>query len=112
MWDFVEFSGYLFVDPETFDPDARAKSWPDGAAERVKALTDRLEQLTSFTHASIEEALKKLAEELNVKAGQIVHPTRYALSGRSVGPGLYEMMEVLGKDTVIRRMKSALEKLD
>ena len=110
--DFVEFSGYLFVDPETFDPDARAKSWPDGAAERVKALTDRLEQLTSFTHASIEEALKKLAEELNVKAGQIVHPTRYALSGRSVGPGLYEMMEVLGKDTVIRRMKSALEKLD
>ena len=109
--DFVDFSDYLFRDPEQFDPEGRAKSWPDGAAARVESLAVRLEGLAAFDHPSIETALKELAAELGVKPGLLVHPTRYAVSGRTVGPGLYELMEFLGKDTVLRRMRHAVKAL-
>jgi glutamyl-tRNA synthetase len=109
--DFVEFSDYLFRDPEQFDAEARAKSWPDGAAERVRAFADRLEGLAAFDHPSIESALKDLATQLQIKPGLLVHPTRYALSGKTVGPGLYEMMEFLGKEVVLRRLRHAIATL-
>ncbi len=109
--DFVDFSDYLFRDPDQFDPEGRAKSWPEDAAARVESLAGRLEPLTVFDHPSIEAALKELATELQVKPGLLVHPTRYAISGRTVGPGLYELMEFLGKDTVLRRIRHAVKTL-
>lgn len=109
--DFVEFSDYLFHEPEQYDPEGRAKSWPAEAGLRITALMSRLESLPAFDHSSIETALKGLAEELQIKPGLLVHPTRYAISGRTIGPGLYELMEFLGKDTVLRRMKRAVEVL-
>jgi glutamyl-tRNA synthetase len=109
--DFVEFSDYLFRDPVRYDPEARAKSWPDGATDRVRQFADRLEALSTFDHPSIESALKELAEQLQIKPGLLVHPTRYALSGKTVGPGLYEMMEFLGKEVVLRRLRLAVATL-
>ncbi|MCU0453963.1 MAG: glutamate--tRNA ligase [Bacteroidetes bacterium] len=109
--DFVEFSDYLFRDPDQFDPEARAKSWPEGAADRVRRLADRLEGLSTFDHPSIEAALKDLATDLQIKPGLLVHPTRYALSGKTVGPGLYELMEFLGRETVLRRLRHAITNL-
>jgi glutamyl-tRNA synthetase len=109
--DFVDFSDYLFRDPEQFDPEGRAKSWSEGAATRVESLAGRLESLAAFDHPSLEAALKDLAAELQEKPGLLVHPTRYAISGRTVGPGLYELMEFLGKDTVLRRMRHAVKAL-
>jgi glutamyl-tRNA synthetase len=63
-----------------------------------------------FSHASIETALRQLAEELQIKPTKLIHPTRLALSGRTIGPGLFEMIELLGKEKVIRRLRRAIEK--
>ena len=109
--DFVEFSDYLFHDPEQYEPEARDKSWPEGASQRVTELATRIGTLTTFDHPTIEAALKGLAGDLQVKPGLLVDPARYAISGRSVGPGLYELMEFLGKDSVLRRMHRAVEVL-
>ncbi|MEX2116796.1 MAG: glutamate--tRNA ligase [Bacteroidota bacterium] len=107
--DFVDFAGYFFSDPTEYDEKGKQKHWNEGSKKALVALADRLALVASFTTQSIEEVLRILAEELNVSAGKLIHPTRLALSGRVVGPGLFEMMELLGKDTVVRRLRRAME---
>ena len=61
--------------------------------------------MEDFSHSAIEETCRSMAEEVKLKPGQIIHPTRIAISGKTTGAGLFEMMEVLGKDKVIERMQ-------
>ena len=63
--------------------------------------------LPEWTHASIEAKLKETAAALGVKAGELVHPARVAVTGKSVGPGLYETLEILGRERVLERFKRA-----
>ena len=49
-----------------------------------------------------------MAEEKGLKAGQVIHPTRVAISGKTTGAGLFEMMETLGKDKVLERIRKAI----
>ncbi len=50
-----------------------------------------------------------LSAELGVSAGEIIHPTRLALSGRTMGPGLFELMAVLGKRKTLQRLERAIQ---
>jgi glutamyl-tRNA synthetase len=109
--DFANFAGYFFRDPETFDDKGVKKYWNADAEKALSTLADRLESGTIFTHQSIEEVLRTLATELNITAGKLIHPARLALSGKVVGPGLFEMMELLGKDTVVRRLRQATKQI-
>jgi len=56
----------------------------------------------------LETTLKALVTQLGVKAGLLVHPLRVACTGKTVGPSLYHLMEVLGKDKVLQRLDKAL----
>ncbi|MEX0602899.1 MAG: hypothetical protein WD295_06135 [Bacteroidota bacterium] len=105
--DFVDFGGYLFAEPSAFDDKGIQKHWSEGTPDSLAALADRLDTLATFDHRSIEGALRALAEERNLPASTLIHPTRLALSGKVVGPGLFELMELLGKETVVRRLRSA-----
>jgi glutamyl-tRNA synthetase len=67
----------------------------------------KLETISGFSHSAIEDACRGLAEEKKIKAGQIIHPTRVAISGKTTGAGLFEMMEVLGREKVFHRMRKA-----
>ena len=49
--------------------------------------------------------ITRLAEENGVGAGQVIHPTRMAVTGRTFGPGLFELMEVIGRDRVLKRLE-------
>jgi glutamyl-tRNA synthetase len=108
--DFIEMSRYFFLDPETFDEAGFKKNWEPESGERLKLLANRLEGLLEYSHVSIEAALRQLSEELLIRPSKLIHPTRLALSGRTVGPGLFEMMELLGKEIVIRRLLYAANK--
>ena len=66
-----------------------------------------IEKLQTFTAIEIEEQLRKKADDMQIKAGEIIHPVRLALSGRTATPGLFEIMELLGKDRCIARLKNA-----
>ncbi len=61
-----------------------------------------------FDTENLEPALKQLAEELDVKVRVLVQPVRFACTGQKVGPSLYHLMEVLGRDQVLARIDSAL----
>jgi glutamyl-tRNA synthetase len=67
--------------------------------------------MPAFDSASIEKELRNEADKQQISAARIIHPLRLAVSGVSVGPSLFHMLELLGKDTVIRRINKAIEEL-
>jgi glutamyl-tRNA synthetase len=62
--------------------------------------------LEDFTAAGIEKTLKAVAAELGVKVGLLVHPTRLACTGAASGPSLYHLMEILGKEIILKRLEA------
>jgi len=77
----------------------------------VRAYADALGDLGSFDASTADAALRQLAEAQSVGAGQLIHPTRLAVTGRTEGAGLFETMEVLGQETCVRRLRRAAEVL-
>ncbi len=106
-----QFIGYFFSDPEEYDPKTVKKRWKEKSPEIVKKMIPLFEELDNFTAGGIESVLQVFVEKEELKGGEIIHPLRLALSGMGAGPGLFEMMEVLGKETVLRRLNTALEKI-
>lgn len=106
--DVPSWIGFLFTEDFPLEPEAVAKSLTKpGAGEKLDALTAAFAALGTWTLADLEATLKATAAALGVKTGELVHPARVAASGRSVGPGLYEMLEVLGKDRTLARLARA-----
>lgn len=104
--EFPPLVDYFFTDAYSIDEKGVAKHLSSQESKNI--LIDflaRIEKINDFSHKNIEEACRLMAEERKLKAGQIIHPTRAAISGKTTGAGLFEMMEVLGKSKVIERMK-------
>lgn len=103
-----DFADYLFGEITEVDEAYREKHWKDDAPARVAELTSRLEGLDAaeWTHTRIEEIIRGYAEELGVGAGKLIHPLRLVTTGKKVGAGMFETMEVLGKERTIERMKN------
>jgi glutamyl-tRNA synthetase len=109
--DFPGQAVYFFTEDFPYDKKAvRKRLCKEGVAEGLAALTVRYAALDPFDEASTEEALRALAEERGAGAGALVHPVRVAVSGQAGGPGLFEMLALLGRDRVVARMERALEK--
>lgn len=109
--DFVGSCPYFFEEPAVFDETSKAKNWKPETPAHVRLLVERIEALPVFDAASIESALRSVAEEQKVGAGKLIHPMRLAISGVANGPSLFHLAEVLGKDATLRRMRKALEVL-
>ncbi|MBU6183158.1 MAG: glutamate--tRNA ligase [Verrucomicrobia bacterium] len=106
--DVPAWIGFLFTEDFAFDAEAVEKTLrKPGAAGRLAALAEALGGLGDWTHANLEAKLKEAAAAMGVKAGELVHPARVAVSGRSVGPGLYEIFEVLGRERTLARFGRA-----
>lgn len=98
----------LFTPQVPFDPEAvNLRLKPPGTADRLTRFADRLEKISAWDSASVETACRQLAEELKVKAADLIHPARVAVTGRSVGPSLFHLLEVAGKQRVISRLRQA-----
>jgi glutamyl-tRNA synthetase len=107
--DVPAWIGFLFTEDYPFEEASVEKALgKPGALERLKSLGEAFKGLDEWSHASIEAKLKETAAVLGVKAGELVHPARVAVSGKSVGPGLYEMLEVLGKERALARFERAI----
>lgn len=109
--DFKETGDFFFADPVCYDEEARKKNWKAESPKYVAAVLEALRSLEGFAAAAIEEAVRKTAEQLGVGPGKLIHPVRLATTGKSTGPGLFELMEVLGKETCVRRLERALQAL-
>ena len=102
------YCGFYFTDNFEYDPQSATKHFTPENKPRLKAVRDSLSELGKFDAAEIEAALKTTAAKLGIKLGAIVHPTRLAATGSTVGPSLYHLLEVLGKEKVLTRIDRAL----
>jgi glutamyl-tRNA synthetase len=107
--DLVTLATYFFKDPESYDLAGLKKRWKNNTLEMLQLIITKLERLPDFDHLQIEQIYRQISEEEKLSTGDLIHPSRIAISGVTVGAGLFEMMEVLGKETVLRRMKRAVE---
>ena len=109
--DLPEWVSCFFTEEFPYDEAAVAKSLSDPAAvERLSALRDAYAALPTWDLPSLESSLKETATKIGVKTGELVHPARVASSGRGIGPGLYEMLEILGKDRTLTRFERGILK--
>ena len=104
-------AGFFLVDDTDIAYDQKATDkWFShaGVRNRLTAVSTRLSSLSDFTADECETAVRAVAEQFQVKTGDVIHPIRVAISGRTTGPGLFETMSVLGQDRVIARINHAL----
>ena len=104
-------AAYLFADPETYDEAGLAKRWKPDSARMTALYADRLAVLPEFSSETAEAALRDLAEAEGAGFGAAVHPARLALTGVTAGAGLFETMAFLDRETCVRRLRTAAERL-
>ncbi|MCB9496605.1 MAG: glutamate--tRNA ligase [Fibrobacteria bacterium] len=109
--ELVDTGLYFWRDPETYEEKAVAKHWKPETAARMRSLVLRLTEQADWSHTALEALYRDETEKQGVKFAELIHPTRLAVSGLSFGPGLFELLEALGSDCVLRRLAIALEKL-
>ncbi|WHZ24221.1 MAG: glutamate--tRNA ligase [Nitrospira sp.] len=98
-----------FGESVTFDEDAAKKFLTAAQVAVLTKLVERLEAFPTFLKQEWEDAFKKLVEEEGIKMGQLAQPVRVALTGRTASPGLFDVMEVLGRDRTLRRLRRGIE---
>jgi len=104
---------YFFVDDFSYDEKGVRKHFrKENAAEYLAKAKEKLAALSDFTLETTEAAYRDLSEELGIKAGEIIHPTRLAISGRTMGPGLFDIMVILGKEKTLERMERAIKYIE
>jgi len=110
--DVPGWTRYFFTEQYEFDPTAVGNVFgkPE-ATERLIALRDEFAKIDNWNLDTLESTLKNLAQKLGCKTGDLVHPARVAVSGRSVGPSLYHMLEVMGKERVLARFDRMIAQL-
>jgi glutamyl-tRNA synthetase len=79
-----------------------------GVRDLVAKYAAAINNVEPFEPAPLEESLKRVVEEAGVKVGDLVHAVRVAVTGKTVGPGLYDCLAILGKERSLARLEKAL----
>jgi len=108
--EMVDWVRPYFGQAVTFDEEAAEKFLTPAIAPILSKLLTRFEAFPAFSKQQWEEAFKQLVEEEGVKMGQLAQPVRVALTGRTASPGLFDVMEVLGQDRTLFRLRQGIER--
>ena len=104
--DFVDWADFFFLKEVKMDPAAQTKCLSNDLSKEFSLFIKRLDSLQDFTVENIEKAFRDMVAELGLEAKVLIHPIRVALTGKTVGPGLFEVIYYLGKG----RSKERLQK--
>ncbi|MDR0351253.1 MAG: glutamate--tRNA ligase [Puniceicoccales bacterium] len=103
------FVSYFFSEDYEFDDEVKEKLAKFDPKKRIDEVVDGIMNMTDYYQDELEGLIVALAKIHHVKTGDYIHTVRFAVSGRSVGPSFYKLLSVLGKKTVLARLKRALE---
>ncbi len=111
--EFAEQIGYFFSDDFEYQPKGVRKHFAKGnTAELLRELTGRYENIKKWDKETLEKELREVADKKDVKPANVIHPTRLAVSGTTAGPGLFEILELVGRDRVLKRLDGAIEYIE
>lgn len=102
--DFSDWADFFFVNEVNIDPEAKDKYLNRDFSKEFKLFIARIEALADFNVASIEQAFRDLVQELGLEAKVLIHPIRVALTGKTIGPGLFDVVYYLGKEKTKQRL--------
>lgn len=102
---------YFFEPPQSYDEKAVKKRWKEDTPEHLNQLREAFAQLDNPSKEDFEQTLRDTAESLGIGAGKLIHPVRLATSGVGGGPGVFDLLYLLGNDEVIKRIDTALENI-
>jgi len=109
MW---EEGKYYFSAPTSYDEKTIRKKWKEDTPKYVSELKDKLSVLSDFSSENIEVEFKKYLEENELGMGRLLPAFRVCLTGLGMGPSLFDIASLLGKEETIKRMETALEKIN
>jgi glutamyl-tRNA synthetase len=110
LTDFVDSGYYFFREFDNYDEKGVNKHFiNDYSVNYLTLLSGEIEKLDKYSPDVIENLYRKIVEERNISAGKLIHPTRLALTGKTVGPSLFHLMEFVGKNRTLDRIKKAID---
>ena len=109
--DLLTEGRFLFEVPSEYDEKTRNKKWKDDSAGMMQDLAARFDALADFTEANIEAAFKGYLAEKELGFGKVGPSFRLAVTGKGMGPSMFTICEVLGKQEVLSRIAKAIEVL-
>ncbi|MFM8735577.1 MAG: glutamate--tRNA ligase [Pirellulales bacterium] len=99
---------FLVAEPVMDDAAVTQRLAKPGAGDLLRAYANALEKVEPFAPAELEAALKRVVEAAGVKVGDLIHAVRVAVTGKTVGPGLYDCLAILGREQSLARIARAL----
>ena len=109
--EFTSAARYFFTDDAETDPEAAKKFLISGNKGVLEDVLKGMETIPSFSETVIDGLFKEIMANRGIKLGQVAQPVRVALTGRTVSPGIFEVIDILGRDRVIRRIRAAIENI-
>jgi glutamyl-tRNA synthetase len=102
-------ANYFFHSPDKYDEKTVEKKWKDNSGKQLQILKEKLDNTISFTAPEIEHAFHEFLAEEEISLGNVMPIFRLALTGQGGGPQIFQIAELLGKEVVLNRMKTAIE---
>ena len=109
MW---EEGKYYFSAPTSYDEKTIRKKWKEDTPKYMTELKYRIEEISDFNSENIEKEFKSYLEENELGMGKLLPAFRVSLTGLGMGPSLFDIASLLGKEETIKRMETALEKIN
>lgn len=109
--EFWEHSWYFFAIPDTYDKKVVKKKWKEETPGIIKELREVLAHEEDFSSENLEKKVKEWLQQKDLKMGQVMNALRLALTGANIGPSLFAIMELIGKNDTINRIDNALKAL-
>ncbi|HIU64653.1 MAG TPA: glutamate--tRNA ligase [Candidatus Avacidaminococcus intestinavium] len=109
LTEIVDASDYFFHEVTVYEEKGINKYFKDNASSLLEQCVAAISQLSVFSIEELEAVYNNIASENGLALGKLIHPSRLALTGRTVSPGLFDVMILLGKDKVIARMNQAID---
>ncbi len=109
--EFTSAARYFFSEDIETDPEAAKKFLIPGNRGVLEDVLKGIESLPAFSETDIDSLFKIIMANRGIKMGQVAQPVRVALTGRTVSPGIFEVMDILGKDKIIRRLRATIDKI-
>ena len=107
LGEFLEKTPYFWN--EEYPVTEKAAALLADGQDALKAVRERLATLPDFAHDTTDQALRSLADELGLKVGKLMQPLRAAVAGTTESPGMFEMLEALGRERVLARLERAIQ---
>ena len=109
--DFWDQASYFFVAPKEYDRDMQKKIWKSDTPVIIEAVKDLFRKTSDFTSEELEKLINQYIAEKNIGFGKVASPLRLLVVGSGMGPHLFDILEIIGREETIRRIENGMKVL-